>query len=38
MAKAFEDPEYLHHAPHNTVVGRLDEVKAAREPKLRYEF
>lgn len=26
------------HAPHTTPVKRLDEVKAAREPKLRYNF
>ena len=38
IAKADSDPEYLHEAPHNTVVRRLDEVKAAREPKLRYKF
>ena len=37
VAKAKEDPEYLHHAPYTTPVGRLDEVKAAREPKLRYK-
>ena len=36
IEKAKRDPDYLHHAPHNTVVKRLDEVKAAREPKLRY--
>jgi glycine dehydrogenase subunit 2 len=31
-----KDPELLHNAPHTTPVGRLDEVKAAREPILRY--
>lgn len=35
---AHKDPEKLHEAPHTTVVRRLDEVKAAREPKLKYEF
>ena len=35
---AHEDPEYLHGAPHNTPVGRPDEVKAARNPVLKYEF
>ncbi|HHY45879.1 MAG TPA: aminomethyl-transferring glycine dehydrogenase subunit GcvPB [Firmicutes bacterium] len=34
--KARSDPEYLHQAPHTTVVGRLDEVTAARKPKLRW--
>ncbi len=29
--EAHENPEILHEAPHNTPVGRLDEVKAARE-------
>ena len=38
IEKAKTDPDYLHGAPHNTVVRRLDEVKAAREPKLRYSF
>ena len=30
-AEAHQNPELLHQAPHNTPVGRLDEVKAARE-------
>lgn len=29
--EAHENPEILKTAPHNTPVGRLDEVKAARE-------
>jgi len=29
--EAHTDPELLHSAPHNTPVGRLDEVKAAKE-------
>jgi glycine dehydrogenase subunit 2 len=35
---AFENPEELHTAPHNTPVRRLDEVRAARNPILRYNF
>lgn len=35
--EAAEDPELLHSAPHKTPVGRLDEVKAAREPVLRWK-
>ena len=31
-----EDGESLHNAPRNTVIGRPDEVKAARQPVLRY--
>ena len=31
------DPQCVHAAPHNTVVGRLDEVKAVRQPVLRYK-
>ena len=30
-AEAHQNPELLHQAPHNTPVGRMDEVKAARE-------
>jgi glycine dehydrogenase subunit 2 len=35
-AKAHEDAEYLHSAPHNAVIGRPDEVGAARKPVVRY--
>ena len=35
--RAYSDPESLHHAPHHTVIGRPDEVTAARKPKLRYQ-
>jgi glycine dehydrogenase subunit 2 len=35
--EARTDPELLHSAPHHTPVRRLDEVKAARNPILRYE-
>lgn len=31
------NPELVHSAPHNTVVGRLDEVKAVRQPILRHK-
>ncbi len=29
-------PALLHEAPHNAPVGRLDEVRAARQPRLRW--
>ncbi len=34
--EAENNPELLHNAPHNTFVSRVDEVKAAREPNLRW--
>jgi len=34
--EARTNPELLHDAPHNTPVGRLDEVRAARQPILRW--
>jgi len=34
--EAAEDPHLLHEAPVTTPVRRLDEGKAAREPKLRW--
>ena len=36
--KAHSDPEYLHNAPHHCPIGRPDDVKAAREPVLKYDF
>ena len=36
--KAHEDPEALHEAPVTTIVGRMDEVGAARNPVLRYKW
>lgn len=36
--EADENPEILHTAPHNTPVRRLDEVKAVRNPDLRWEM
>lgn len=35
---ARSDPDYLRSAPHTTPVGRPDEVQAAVNPVLRYEF
>jgi glycine dehydrogenase subunit 2 len=35
--EARTQPELLHEAPHHTPVRRLDEVRAARKPILRYE-
>lgn len=32
-----ENPEIVQNAPHTTVIGRLDETKAARQPVLRYQ-
>lgn len=34
--EAEENPEIVQEAPHTTVVGRLDETKAARKPILKY--
>jgi glycine dehydrogenase subunit 2 len=36
VEKAKKDPDWIHGCPRNTVVGRLDEVKAVKEPDLRY--
>ena len=36
--EAEENPDFVRSAPHSTVVGRLDEVTAARNPVLRYNF
>ncbi len=33
-----EDPTLLHSAPHNTAVGRVDEVAAARDPILSWRY
>jgi glycine dehydrogenase subunit 2 len=32
-----EDPNYLHEAPHTLAISRPDEVKAAKEPVLRWK-
>jgi glycine dehydrogenase subunit 2 len=34
--EADETPDLVKQAPHNTRVGRLDEARAARQPKLRW--
>jgi glycine dehydrogenase subunit 2 len=36
--KAGEDPDYIRSSPHTTRVSRLDEVGAARNPVLHYQF
>lgn len=36
--KAQEDPEWIRTAPHTMPITRLDEVGAARNPRLHYEF
>jgi glycine dehydrogenase subunit 2 len=33
-SEAHANPELLHEAPHNTPIGRLDEVRAAKQPVL----
>jgi glycine dehydrogenase subunit 2 len=33
-----ESPELLHDAPHDRPVRRLDEVRAAKNPVVRYRF
>ncbi len=38
LQSARENPQALHDAPKNTPIGRPDEVGAARNPVLRYEF
>ena len=37
-ALAYENPQALHDAPTKTPVRRLDDVRAARTPVLRYQF
>ena len=36
--EAREEPELLNEAPHGRPVGRLDEVRAAKQPIVRYSF
>ncbi len=38
LERAAADPEYLENAPYHTPVRRVDEVRAARQPVLRYAF
>ncbi len=35
--EAHSEPDTVIHAPHTTVVGRLDQTRAARYPRLRWE-
>ena len=35
--EAKENPDLLKNAPHNTIVRRLDEVGAARNPKITFD-
>ena len=36
--KALANPEAMHRAPETTVIGRPDEVEAARHPVVKYDF
>jgi glycine dehydrogenase subunit 2 len=36
VKEAHETPELVKNAPHNTIVGRMDEARAARQPRLRW--
>jgi glycine dehydrogenase subunit 2 len=36
--EAAEDPQVVHDAPHHRPVRRLDEVRAAKHPVVRYRF
>jgi glycine dehydrogenase subunit 2 len=38
VREAAEDPQLLHDAPHDRPVRRLDEVRAAKNPVVRYQF
>lgn len=38
LERSVSDPDYLAGAPYNTPVRRLDEVRAARQPVLKYDF
>lgn len=38
LERASTDPEFLAAAPYNTPVRRLDEVRAARQPVLKFDF
>jgi glycine dehydrogenase subunit 2 len=38
LTQAIAEPEVLHQAPVKTVIGRPDEVTAARTPIVRYHF
>jgi hypothetical protein len=36
--EAADDPGVVHSAPHGRPVGRLDEVRAAKRPIVKYGF
>ena len=36
-ALAMENPGYMHESPHHAQIGRPDEVRASRTPRLRYQ-
>jgi hypothetical protein len=36
--EAAEEPELVKSAPHGRPVGRLDEVRAVKQPIVRYQF
>lgn len=36
--QAYQASEEFHHFPEKTIIGRVDEVGAARHPKIRYDF
>jgi glycine dehydrogenase subunit 2 len=36
--EAKEDPQLLHDAPHHRPVKRLDEVRAAKQPVVKFQF
>jgi glycine dehydrogenase subunit 2 len=36
LKEAHETPNVVKEAPHHTVVGRMDEARAARQPRLRW--
>jgi glycine dehydrogenase subunit 2 len=36
--EARDDPQLLRDAPHHRPVKRLDEVRAAKQPVVRYQF
>ena len=36
--EAKDDPQLLHDAPHHRPVQRLDEVRAAKQPVVRFQF
>jgi glycine dehydrogenase subunit 2 len=36
LKEARQTPDIVKQAPHNTVIGRLDEARAARQPRLRW--